>query len=124
MQWHSMHPEILATAFSNAANESGVERSRTTPIITTIPASSARGFNSATMPVIRPSFFNLSTRRRQAGALRFTLRASATFDTEASRCKARRIILSVRSRSEVDAVALLLAVRTFIAFIEILAQVL
>jgi hypothetical protein len=89
----------LRAAFSKSANESGVDRSSTTPIITSMPASSARGFSSATMPVISPICLSRSTRRRQAGALRLTLAASATFDSEASRCSERRMALSVRSIS-------------------------
>ena len=81
-----MHPDTFCAAFSKSAKESGVERSSTTPIITSMPASSAFALSSATTPRIRPISFNRSTRRRQAGALRFTLAASATFEIDASRC--------------------------------------
>jgi len=62
-----------------------VERSSTTPIMTSVPNSRAAGSSSATTFRISPIDLSRSTRRRQAGALRATLEASATFDTEASR---------------------------------------
>ncbi|CKU92662.1 Uncharacterised protein [Mycobacterium tuberculosis] len=56
-----------------------------------------------------PAALSRSTRRRQAAALRLTLAASATFDSEASRCMARRMARSMRSSSG--------GVRNFVVFI-------
>jgi hypothetical protein len=80
-----------------------------------MPASSARGFSYATMPVISPIFLSRSTLRRQAGALRLTLAASATFEMEASLCNKRRMALSVRSIAATSAFDPFDTLRTFVA---------
>src|SRR3989344_2659589 len=113
-----MQPDTLAAAFSNSANDSGVERSSTTPIITSMPAPTAWGLSSATTLSMSPRRLRRSTRRRQAGGLRCTFSAKATFDSDASRCSWRKMALSVRSSSAETSACGTFLTRTFVAHID------
>jgi hypothetical protein len=75
------------------------KRSSTTPINTNMLALSIWGFSRATVRLMMPSCRSRLTRRKHAGALKFTLAARATLEMVASRCKARSMARSVRSMS-------------------------
>ncbi|CAG9269046.1 hypothetical protein PCAR4_800009 [Paraburkholderia caribensis] len=113
-----MQPDTFCAAFSNAAKVSGVERSSTTPITTSIPAPSAFGSSSATVARIRPISFRRSTRRRHAGALSFTFAANATFEIDASCWSCLRIARSMRSSCDSGVASSADWLRNFVAHME------